>query len=70
MTAAEWASAVTARRRLELTPKELVTHICGHDITYTRPTAHALNFVAEYAKTSCAGIAGSWLGKGENDDRR
>jgi hypothetical protein len=51
MTAAEWASAVTARRIFELMPKELVTHICGHDRTYARPTAHALKLVAEYAKT-------------------
>jgi hypothetical protein len=52
MTEAEWASAVTARRRLELMPSELVTHTCGHDRTYTRPTAEALKFVAEYARTT------------------
>ena len=52
MTAAEWASAVTARRRLELMPAELVTHTCGHERTYTRPTVEALKFVADYAKTT------------------
>jgi hypothetical protein len=52
LTAAEWASAVTARRRLELMPTELVTHTCGHDRTYSRPSAEALKFVAEYAKTT------------------
>jgi hypothetical protein len=52
LTAAEWASAVTARRRLELMPTELVTHNCGHDRTYSRPSAEALKFVAEYAKTT------------------
>jgi hypothetical protein len=52
LTAAEWASAVTARRRLELMPTELVTHTCGHDRTYSRRSAEALKFVAEYAKTT------------------
>jgi hypothetical protein len=52
LTAAEWASAVTARRRLELMPRESVTHTCGHDRTYTRPSAEALRFVTDYAKTT------------------
>jgi hypothetical protein len=52
MTATEWASAVAARRRLELMPKESVTHTCGQDRTYSRPSAETLKFVAEYAKTT------------------
>jgi hypothetical protein len=63
MTAAEWTSAVTARRRLELMPTELVTHTCGHDRTYTRPTADALKFVAEYARTTLCGLLEAGSGK-------
>ena len=31
---------------------EIVTHTCGHDRTYRRPSVEALKFVAEYAKTT------------------
>jgi hypothetical protein len=31
---------------------ELITHTCGHDRTYSRPSAEALKLVAEYAKTT------------------
>jgi hypothetical protein len=31
---------------------ELVTHTCGHDRAYSRPSAEALKFVVEYAKTT------------------
>jgi hypothetical protein len=30
----------------------LITHTCGHDRTYSRPSAEALKSVAEYAKTT------------------
>jgi hypothetical protein len=31
---------------------ELVTHTCGHNRTYSRPSAEVLKFIAEYAKTT------------------
>jgi hypothetical protein len=31
---------------------ELITHTCGHDRTYSRPSAEALKVVVEYAKTT------------------
>jgi hypothetical protein len=31
---------------------ELITHTCGHDRTYSRPSVEALKFVAESAKTT------------------
>jgi hypothetical protein len=31
---------------------ELVTHTCGHVRAYSRPSAEALKFVVEYAKTT------------------
>jgi hypothetical protein len=31
---------------------ELVTHTCGHNRTYSRPSAEALRFVVEYARTT------------------
>jgi len=30
----------------------LITHTCGHERTYSRPSAEALTFVAEYARTT------------------
>jgi hypothetical protein len=50
--AREFAIVAALRNRSELIPTELVTHACGHDKTYSRPSAEALEFVAEYARTT------------------
>lgn len=50
--AREFARVASSRNRSELMLTESVTHTCGHDRTYSRLSAEALKFVAEYAKTT------------------
>jgi hypothetical protein len=49
---------------------ELVTHTCGHERAYSRPSAEDLKVVVEYAKTTLCWDCWSWLGRGANDDGR